>query len=420
MHTTRILLLGVSVVLVLLPWLLWRLRLVRAIAPLAVVQILVGIALGPSLLGRIAPEFHHAVFTGPLFGALNGISTLGVLLYVFVAGMHLDATALRDRAHALAAPALGSFLVPLALGVGLGAWIAVSVDGALGPRGGVLGFAAAFGACIACTALPVLAAILREAKWTETKLGQTALALAALNDAALWIYLAVILALAAGSGQGAVMALALSIAWGAAMIWGVRPLLEWVARLDERAGGGRMMVATVTVAFASAAVAEAIDLGFIVGGFAAGVAVPQRCRAALLDRLEPVAATVLLPFFFMSTGLRAMIEPDSAAFLFILFSATAATMLGKVAGVTLPARRAGEPWSHALALGALMQSKGLMEVVVLAVLLDAGLIGQTVYSAMVAMAVVCTVAAAPLARIALRGRGAGVPGAAPGERAASG
>lgn len=403
MHTTRILLLGVSVVLVLLPWLVWRLRVVRAVAPLAVVQILIGVALGPSLFGRIAPEFHQAVFTAPLLAALNGISTLGVLLYVFVAGMHLDAAALGHRAGRLAGPAIGSFAVPLALGMALGAWIAVAVPGALGPRGSVLGFAAAIGACIACTALPVLAAILREVKWTETRLGQTALALAALNDAALWVYLAVILALSAGSGQGALATVALALAWAAVMAWIVRPILEAVARADDRGGERRMLAVGVALALASAAVAEAIDIGFIIGGFAAGLAIPHRSRAALLQRLEPVAATVLLPFFFMSTGLRALIEPDSSAFLFILVSATAATVAGKVIGVALPARAAGERWSFSLALGALMQSKGLMEVVVLAVLLDAGLIGQTVYSAMVAMAVVCTVAAAPLARLALRG-----------------
>ncbi len=133
------------------------------------------------------------------------------------------------------------------------------------------------------------------------------------------------------------------------------------------------------------------------------------CRRALwrFHTSGPVAATVLLPFFFMSTGLRALIEPDSAAFLAVFVAATAATMAGKVAGAALPARATGERWSFALAIGALMQAKGLMEVVVLAVLLDAGLIGPTVFSALVAMAIACTVAAAPLARIALaRGRDA--------------
>lgn len=402
MHSTRFLLLGVSVLLVLLPWLLWRVRAVRAVAPLAVVQIMAGVALGPSLLGRIVPELHGAVFTPGVLAALQGLSTLGVLLYVFAAGMHLDAGALRARARTMAGPAIGSFVLPLALGIGLGVWMADAVPGALGPRGGVFGFALAVGACIACTALPVLAAILREIGWTASRLGQTALALAAVNDAALWVFLAAVLALAAGSGGGALAAVALALGWIAAMALLVRPLL---ARLAERTepGDARMLVIGVATALAAAWAAEAIDIGYIIGGFAAGVVMPHRCRAALLERIEPLAATVLLPFFFMSTGLRALIELDSAAFFLVFGSATAATMLGKMAGVALPARAAGEPWPFALALGALLQSKGLMEVVVLAVLLDAGLIGQTVYSAMVAMAIACTLAAAPLARLALRG-----------------
>lgn len=403
MHSTRFLLLGVSVALVLLPWLLWRVRAVRAFAPLAVVQIMAGVALGPSLFGRIAPDLHAAVFTPPLLAALQGVSTVGVLLYVFAAGMHLDAAALRVRARGLAGPGIGSFVLPLLMGIGLGVWMADAVPGALGARGGVFGFSMAIGACIACTALPVLAAILREAGWTFSRLGQSALALAALNDAALWIFLAAVLALSAGSGTGAAAAVGLAAAWGAAMAFVVRPLLARLAA-DAEPDDPRMLVIGAATAFAAAASAEAIELGYIMGGFAAGVVMPARCRAALLERIEPLSATVLLPFFFMSTGLRALIDLESAAFFLVFATATVVTMLGKVAGAALPARAAGEPWSFALALGVMLQSKGLMEVVILAVLLDAGLIGQTVYSAMVAMAIVCTLAAAPLARLALRGR----------------
>jgi Kef-type K+ transport system membrane component KefB len=421
MHVSRVLLLAIAAALVLVPWLLWRLRGVRRVAPLAVVQIMVGVALGPSLLGRAAPEFHAAVFTPEVLGALQGVANVGVMLYVLVAGMHLDPEALRGQARRLAAPALGSFFLPFGLGMGLGVWMAEAVPGAVGPRGDGPGFVAAIGACIACTALPVLAAILREAEWTGTRLGQVSLALAALNDAALWLVLAVVLALSAGRGGGALSALALTLAWGGALVWLVRPLL---ARLEAAVGaggddGGRMLVAAVAAAFASGAAAEAIGIGYIVGGFAAGAVMPRGCRAALLARLEPVAAIVLLPFFFMATGLKALIEPDSAAFLAVFAAATAATVAGKVAGAALPARAAGERWSFALALGVLMQTKGLMEVVVLAVLLDAGLIGQTVFSALVAMAIVCTLAAAPLARLALAWHGGTQAAAGTGATAAT-
>jgi Kef-type K+ transport system membrane component KefB len=151
----------------------------------------------------------------------------------------------------------------------------------------------------------------------------------------------VVLAVAAGSDIGAVTTLMLSAAWGGALVWLVRPVLERIAAGDV-AGDGRMLVAAVAAALASAAAAEAIGIGYIIGGFAAGAVVPLRSRAALLARLEPVAGTVLLPFFFMAAGLRAEIAPDEQAFLAVFGVATAATIVGKVVGTALPARAAGE------------------------------------------------------------------------------
>ena len=251
---------------------------------------------------------------------------------------------------------------------------------------------AAIAICITVTALPVLAAILTEMRLISTSLGQTALALAALNDAALWLMLAVLLALVAGhGGMEAALHLGAAFAW-VALLFVARPLL---ARVPD----GAMLVVGVTLAIVSAAVSEALGTGYLIGAFVAGLVVPARSRAALLERLEVVTATVLLPFFFMSTGLKALIEPGSASFLGLLAVATAATVLGKVAGTALPARAMGMAWPQALSLGVMMQTKGLMEVVVLAVLHDSGLIGSQVFSAMVAMAVVCTVIAAPLVRM---------------------
>lgn len=404
MHlNTKVALLAVALALVLLPWLLWRVPAVRRVAPLAVVQILAGVALGPSLLGRLAPEWHAALFRPPVLAALDGLATIGVLLYVFVSGLHLNLGALRSEARGLSALALGSFALPFALGLGVGAWVVGggAVPDAIGPRGDAALVVAAVAVCVAVTALPVLAAILREMELIATRLGQRALALAAVNDALLWLVLAALLALAAGSAADVLLTAGLAVLWLGLLALVARPLLARLA-----AGGGaegeRMLVAGVATAIASAACAEAIGLGYIIGGFAAGVAVPMRARAALIARLEGVTATVLLPFFFMATGLKALIEPGSAAFLALLAVATAATFVGKIAGVALPARLAGrEPWPQALALGVLMQAKGLMEVVVLAVLHDAGLIGGTLFSGMVAMAILCTVVTAPLTRAAL-------------------
>ena len=189
--------------------------------------------------------------------------------------------------------------------------------------------------------------------------------------------------------------LALALGWFALLAAVVRPGL---ARLAQ-AGGQAMLVAGVALALVSAAVSEALGTGFLVGAFAAGLVMPAGCRAVLLERLEMVTATVLLPFFFMSTGLRAVIEPGSASFLGLLAVAVGATVLGKIAGTALPARRAGFTWMEGMQLGAMMQTKGLMEVVVLTTLHDAGLIGVPVFSGMVAMAVACTVLTAPAVRL---------------------
>ncbi|HEY4250434.1 MAG TPA: cation:proton antiporter [Roseomonas sp.] len=398
--SAKLALLIVALLLVLLPWALWRIGAVRAVAPLAVVQTLAGIALGPSLFGRLAPELHAALFAPANLAALNGVSAIGVLLFVFVTGMHLDIGALRRNRGGLTAIALSAFALPLALGAALGVWVAAAVPGALGPHGGMPVFVLAFAICVAVTALPVLAAILQELELIGTRLGQTALAIAAINDAALWVVLAALLALVAESGLGVGGTIALALAWLALMIGVVRPLLAWLARGQQ--AEARMLVIGAATALAAAASAEAIGLDYILGSFIAGAIMPAGIRAALIAKIEPLTATVLLPFFFMTTGLNTLIDPASGSFLAIFALATAATVIGKVAGAALPARRAGESWSFALALGVMMQTKGLMEVVVLTVLHQAGLIGGTVFSALISMAVVCTVIPGALTRVLAR------------------
>jgi len=392
---TRVKFLAISFAIVLLPWLLWRIRGVRQVAPLAVVQILAGLALGPSCLGRLAPGLEAELFSRPVMGMLDGAASLGVLLYVFVTGLHLDPAVLRQDGRLLAPVALGSVAVPLALGAGAGWWTLQAVPDALGPRGDSAAFITAVAICVAVTALPVLAAILQEMGRLGTRMGQVALALAALNDAALWAGLAVLLAFAGNAWSAGLLSLGAAGAMFAILLFVVRPALGRVAR----AGDQTLLVVCLALAVAAAAMSEALGTGDLIGAFVAGAIVPPACRERLLARVEMVTATVFLPFFFMSTGLKALIDPGSASFLLVLALATAASVIGKVAGTALPARRLGFSWAESLALGAMMQTKGLMEVVVLAVLHDAGLMGGQVFSSMVGMAVICTVATAPSVRL---------------------
>ena len=386
--------LAISFAIVLLPWLIWRIGPVRRVAPLAVVQILVGVMLGPSFLGRFAPVLHAALFTPPVLAALDGVASLAVLLYVFVTGLHLDVALLRQDGRRLGTIAFGSVAVPLLFGLGLGGWILHAVPGAVGPAGDGAGFVVSVAICIAVTALPVLAAVLREMGLLQARIGQMALAIAALNDAALWIMLAVLLAFAGSQGSTGMLGLGLAALFFGVLIVAVRPLLARLAGAGDRA----LLVGGVALAILAAGLSQALGTGYLIGAFVAGAIMPASARPVLLERLELLTATVLLPFFFMSTGLQALIEPGSASFLGLLAAAVAATVAGKVVGTALPARRLGFSWADSLSLGAMMQTKGLMEVVVLAVLHDAGLIGGQIFSVMVAMARVCTVITAPLVR----------------------
>jgi Kef-type K+ transport system membrane component KefB len=174
----------------------------------------------------------------------------------------------------------------------------------------------------------------------------------------------------------------------------IRPGLARLAKADDRA----MLVICISLAILMACLSEALGTGYLSGAFVVGAIIPASCRSVLLDRLELVTATVLLPFFFISTGLKTMIDPGSASFVSVLCVVILATVAGKVIGTSVPARILGFSWPDSLALGAMMQTKGLMEVVVLAVLQDSGLLSNQIFSAMVAMAVICTTVTAPAVR----------------------
>ena len=195
--------------------------------------------------------------------------------------------------------------------------------------------------------------------------------------------LAGLLVFARSDGDAAgILCLGLAAAWFAVLVLVVRPVLTRLAA----AGDQVRLVCGVALALLSAAVSEGLGTGYLIGAFVAGAIMPVSCRAALISRLEMVTLTVLLPFFFMSTGLKALVEPGSARFLGLVAIALAATVGGKLVGTAIPARRQGFSWPDSLSLGAMMQTKGLMEVVVLGVLHDAGMIGSpVVFSVMVAM-----------------------------------
>lgn len=391
-----------------LPLMVWRVLRLRGAVPLVVVQILVGIALGPTLFGRLAPEAFHLFFNPATLTPLWGVASIAVLLFGFVTGLHLDPADFLGRGRAFALVAGASVAVPTAAGFLGGLWIAARQLGELGGVGPV-GFAIAIGICIGVTALPVLGAILREMDLLGRRIGNYALGIAAVNDAALWLLLGGLMTAVAGGAPGnldmLLRVLGLPV-YLAAMVWIVPPMIRRAAgellrdgRMRERALAG-----VCSLALGSAMVTQILGLHYIFGAFIAGAVMPHELRKPLLDRLEVTTVGVLMPFFFMLTGLRTLFDLGSVGFVEIVVVTTALAIFGKVGGTALAARLTGETWPDALALGALVQTKGLMELIVLTILLDRGIIATNVFSALVLMAVVTTMLAMPLARLALRAR----------------
>ena len=384
-----------------LPPLLWYCTPLRRVLPLVVFQVLIGIALGPSLLGWLAPDAFAALFPRTGFVPLVTIANLAIVLFAFALGAHLDFASLTGRGRSFAYVSAGSIGVPVLLGVVAGYAMLALYPGALGPKASGWEFASGIGICIGVTALPVLAAILVEMRLLQTRIGQQALGCAAVNDAALWALLAVLLAAnaeQAGHGGGVWLLALGSAAYFSTMGLVVKPLLQ---RLADRVEFNELQLILVCMlAFASAAITEVLGLHMILGALVAGLCLPKDWRPQLLARIEMMTGVVLLPFFFILTGLRTTIDFSSESFAGILAISSVAAVIGKVAGTAIPARVSGESWNDSLALGALLQTKGLMEVVALTVLLEAGIISPTTFSAMVAMAVLTTALAAPLARLA--------------------
>jgi Kef-type K+ transport system membrane component KefB len=397
-----------ALIIIAAPFTVFRLLKLAGIFPLVVVQILLGIALGPSLLGRIWPQAFHFLFNSEVLAPLSGIAWLAVLFFGFITGLHLDLESFRGRGRSFALVAAASIVVPSLFGFFGGLWIAARYATEVGGRIGTIEFATAVGICTGVTALPVLGAIVREMNLLGRRLGDYALALAAVNDMVLWIVLGGLLTVVtatAREGPGLVAGLLILLAYLATMFFVARPMFARLAcmlMIDGRLSDTGL-AAVIATLIASALVTEVAGLHYVVGAFVAGAIMPAEIRKPVLDRLQVMTVQVLMPFYFMLTGLRTLIDPGSLTFLEIFLVTTVLAVVGKMGGTAIVARLVGEPWRTSLALGALVQTKGLMEVIVLVILLDNRLISATTFSALVLMAVVTTGAAMPIARVALTG-----------------
>lgn len=362
--------------------------------PEVVGEIAAGLALGPSLLGWVLPGFFAAAFPPGSLEPLQLIAQLGIVVFMFLMGLELDLPALRAEAHAAVLVSHTSIVFPFTLGLAA----SLPLFPAHAPAGAPFtAFALFLGAAMSITAFPVLARILEERALTRTRLGVTALTCAAVDDATAWAMLAVVSAVAgAGSMRGAASTLVLAAAFVALVLGVARPLLA--RAFGDGPATGRRAFALILFALACALATDLIGIHALFGAFLAGVACPRDAalRKTTRDRLEHFTSTLLVPLFFAFTGLRTrlgLLSEGGAWGVFFLVMAVA--VAGKFAGGAAAARWTGMPWPQSLALGALMNTRGLMELVVLNVGFDLGLLSGELFSAMVLMALSTTVMTGP-------------------------
>ena len=399
----------------------------RGLMPLVVVQIILGIVLGPSVFGKISPGYFQMFASPAMLASLSGLASVGVLLFGLISGLHLDPSVFSGSDRTFWPVAAANVAIPLTLGCLAGAWILSRHPGELLAGVSSIEFMAAVGICVSMNALPVLSAILGEMGLLGSRIGHLALGVAGVNNIVLWILLGVLLtATAAHSGERhglpPIYLLALAPAYLFAMVRIVRPILSdmVMSRMHDEAISTRALVVVGAATIASALATELMGLHYIIGAFLVGSIIPAKLHQPILDRLQVMTVALLMPFFFTLTGMRILIDPSSPALLEVFAITTAVAAFGIVGGTAAAARLTGEPWSVAFSLGSLLQSKGLTELVVLTILLDARIISPTIFTAMILMALVSTALTMPLARLTLAktgGRFVAVAAAAlPGRR----
>ncbi len=372
----------------------------KAGQPAAIGEMLAGILLGPSLVGWLWPDFFQLVFPPASLGTLRMLSQIGVCLFMFVIGMELDVSQLKQQARTAVLVSQVGILFPYLLGVLSALWL---FAGQAAPGTAFLPFALFIGISLSLTAFPVLARILEERGLTRTALGTTALACAATNDVAAWTLLACVVAIVKAGGLApAFLSMALVLLFVAVMLFVVkRRLPRWLGRaaLDSGGPGKGIMAGVVVFLFACAFVTDVIGIHALFGSFLAGIVMPSQgeFRNALRVRLEHFSSVFLLPLFFAFTGLRTQIGllEGPAGWLLCLALIAVATA-GKLGGTMIASRVTGINWIDSFALGALMNTRGLVELIALNIGYDLGILSPGIFTMLVLMALATTAMTGPL------------------------
>jgi Kef-type K+ transport system membrane component KefB len=374
--------------------------------PPVIGEMIAGIVLGPIVFGALAPETHAFLFPREKIAALDGLSQVGLVLFMFVVGAEIR-TPSGARERLVAAGWVGTLGVLLPMGLGLA--IAPALHEHFAPVGVAFWpFALFMAASMAITAFPVMARILKERALTRSPIGQLALASAAIADVFAWIMLALVVALISShGGWGDFLKTALGTVAIAALCFGVaRPLVaKMLARYatDGRPGTAVLGVLVIGTCVAAAAT-EWLGLHAVFGAFLFGASLPRddRLLETLIERLEYVAIVVLMPVFFALAGLNTTPDAFAGTGLPALGLILAAAIFGKVLGSGGGARIAGLSWRESGAVGSLMNARGLMELIVMKIGLDAGVIGVEIFTMLMIMAIVTTFMTTPMLTFFMR------------------
>jgi Kef-type K+ transport system membrane component KefB len=362
-------------------------------------EIIGGILLGPSAFGRVAPHSWAAMFPRESLGSFEVLSTVGLILFLFLIGVEIDYEHLRRQKTTATLASAMSILLPFAMAVMVAPLLRVrfGVEGI-----GSLPFTLFLGISMSITAFPVLARILKDRGMQSSSLGTTALMCAAVDDVCAWSLLAVAMALLpSGNGAAPVSHRLLWLCtYLAVMLVVVRPLGKLLARRQAHVALSYELLAVfVAVVLASAAATEAIGVHPLFGAFLAGLCFPRvkRWQSAVRMRLEMVVSVLLLPLFFASTGMRTRLDLLSGVT--VWFWAVVVLVVavgGKMGGAVLAARWTGESWRNAWALGALLNTRGLVELIVLNIAYNAHVFSPALFTMLVVMALVTTMMTTPL------------------------
>jgi Kef-type K+ transport system membrane component KefB len=372
--------------------------------PQVVCEMIAGVLLGPSLFGLVAPDIQKLVFTPENKGVLYVGAQFGVGLYMFLVGLGFRTDHFKANVHKAASVSIAGMAVPFVVAIILTPFL-MTVPGLFAPTASRFDATLFMGAAIAITAFPMLARIIHERGLSHTALGTLSLSAGAIDDAAAWCVLAVVLASFGGTGAGiAYTAIIGGVVFATFMIFVMPRILAPLARRAEREEAtnkplsSTIFAIVLTLFMLSAYTADAIGLHAVFGGFLLGCVMPRGVLAnEVKKQLEPFTVIVMLPMFFTYSGLNTQLTLVADPYLLMVaLGVLACSILAKFGACWAAARLSGQDNRTALGIGALMNARGLMELIIINIGLQAGVIGPALFSMLVLMAIVTTLMASPI------------------------